>query len=72
LSRRNLRFAYWLCLNAGAATEWLDNTDWIERYAWFGAGEAQDLYGVSTLNRLQFDDGSLTALGRQYVGGRHS
>ena len=56
----------------GGATAWLDKTDWIERYAWFGSGRAGDLGGVSPLNRLQFDDGSLTALGRQYVSGRHS
>ncbi len=30
-----------------ATQEFMDNTDWVERYAWFGAME--DLQGVNTV-----------------------
>ncbi|KAL1760559.1 glycosyl hydrolase catalytic core-domain-containing protein [Schizophyllum commune] len=45
---------------------WMDETDWIERYAWFGA--MRDLQGVNADNALLDKDGDLTDLGQQYIG----
>lgn len=56
---------------SGATTKWLDNQPWVERYSWFGAGQGADMGGVNGYNRLQKEDGSLTALGWQYVFKRH-
>ncbi|KDQ55080.1 glycoside hydrolase family 128 protein [Jaapia argillacea MUCL 33604] len=44
----------------------MDNTDWVERYAWFGAME--NLQGVNPSNALMDSSGKITALGRQYIG----
>ncbi|KAL1407101.1 hypothetical protein Q8F55_006515 [Vanrija albida] len=56
----------------GQTTAWLDATDWIERFAWFGAvRNAYNLHGVHEFNRLMDADGELTALGHQYVQGGH-
>ena len=49
---------------------WMDETGWVERYAWFGAfrdDEANSWTGdvVSLLD----DDGGLTELGSVYMGG---
>ncbi|KAL1722008.1 glycosyl hydrolase catalytic core-domain-containing protein [Schizophyllum commune] len=49
-----------------ATQSWMDETDWIERYAWFGA--MRDLQGVNADNALLDKDGDLTDLGQQYIG----
>ncbi|KAJ9111606.1 hypothetical protein QFC22_006477 [Naganishia vaughanmartiniae] len=56
----------------GSTTKWLDSQSFIERYSWFGAGQAQDMGGVNGFNRLQYENGALTALGKQYVFKRHT
>ena len=47
-----------------AALPRLDKLDFVERYAWFSAGEKSAALGPSALLR---QDGSLTALGRYYA-----
>ncbi|KAK7045617.1 hypothetical protein VNI00_007450 [Paramarasmius palmivorus] len=44
----------------------MDETEWVERYSWFGA--LYDLQGVNTDNALMTPRGKLTALGEQYIG----
>ncbi|KAH8103620.1 glycosyl hydrolase catalytic core-domain-containing protein [Cristinia sonorae] len=44
----------------------MDNTDWVERYSWFGA--MRNLSGVNQWNALMTNDGHLTTLGKQYIG----
>ncbi|KAK0240738.1 glycoside hydrolase [Armillaria nabsnona] len=44
----------------------MDNTDWVERYAWFGA--MTDLQGVNQGNALMNSDGDINSLGKQYTG----
>ncbi|KII92629.1 glycoside hydrolase family 128 protein [Plicaturopsis crispa FD-325 SS-3] len=44
----------------------MDETDWVERYAWFGAME--DLQGVNQADALMDKSGKITALGKQYIG----
>lgn len=46
----------------------LDNTSWIFRYAYFGALPDDAMGGVSTVNKLINSDSSPTALGRKYLG----
>jgi len=43
----------------------MDRTDWVERYAWFGA--MKDLQGVNPHNALMDGYGKITELGRQYI-----
>ncbi|ODN97136.1 hypothetical protein I350_08116 [Cryptococcus amylolentus CBS 6273] len=51
-------------------TKWLDQQDWVIKYAWFGAvRDSEYLYGVSESNRLMDTSGALTALGKQYING---
>jgi len=46
--------------------DFMDKTNWVERYAWFGA--MKDLQGVNQDNALVDGRGRLTELGRQYIG----
>jgi hypothetical protein len=57
---------------AGKTTAWLDSLPFIERYSWFGAGQEKDMFAVNAFNRLQYEDGTLTPLGKQYVFKRHA
>lgn len=43
----------------------MDKTDWVERYSWFGA-MPQPV--VSPVNALLDKGGNITALGKQYIG----
>ncbi|EPQ55067.1 hypothetical protein GLOTRDRAFT_105905 [Gloeophyllum trabeum ATCC 11539] len=45
---------------------WMDNTDWVERYSWFGA--MRDMQGVNENNALMDTSGKINSLGRQYIG----
>ncbi|CAF1391356.1 unnamed protein product [Adineta steineri] len=45
----------------------LDATDWVERYAWFGASRHLDA-ALGSGNCLISDNGQLSELGRKYVG----
>ncbi|OJT10503.1 Alkali-sensitive linkage protein 1 [Trametes pubescens] len=49
-----------------ATQSFMDSTDWVERYAWFGAME--NLQGVNQENALMSTSGSITSLGEQYIG----
>ncbi|WWC99355.1 hypothetical protein V866_006256 [Kwoniella sp. B9012] len=50
--------------------EWLDQQDWVVKYAWFGnARNSEYLFGVYETNRLMDNSGALTELGKQYVNG---
>jgi len=49
---------------------WLDSTDFVERYAWFGAME--NMQGVNQDNALMDPQGDITALGEQYIGDSQS
>lgn len=45
------------------AMKWLDSTDYVVKYAWFGAAtNADNLHGVGEANRLLDAGGKLTAL----------
>lgn len=44
----------------------MDETDWVERYAYFGA--MRDLQGVNEANALMDEKGDITHLGLQYIG----
>lgn len=44
----------------------MDQTEWVERYSWFGA--MRDMQGVNEDNALMTDGGDINALGRQYIG----
>ncbi|KAK0383137.1 hypothetical protein NLU13_9050 [Sarocladium strictum] len=53
--------------------KYLDGKDWVQGYAWFGAFRQDDANewtgdGVSLLN----DDGGLTTLGAEYLGGEEN
>ena len=48
----------------------MDGTDYVERYAWFGA--FKDLQGVNEDDALMDLQGRITALGEQYIGGWNS
>ncbi|RXK37179.1 hypothetical protein M231_05548 [Tremella mesenterica] len=57
----------------GQVTQWLDKTDYVVAYSWFGAvRNAANLHGVHHFNRLMNEEGKLTPLGRQYVFGGHT
>lgn len=72
----------WACQNFNVADEqcslenivdfmnatqgFMDNTEWVERYAWFGAME--NLQGVNQDNALMDSSGRINALGEQYIG----
>ncbi|OCF73482.1 hypothetical protein I204_05323 [Kwoniella mangroviensis CBS 8886] len=50
--------------------EWLDQQDWVVKYAWFGnARNSEYLFGVYETNRLMDTSGVLTDLGKQYMNG---
>jgi len=44
----------------------MDKTEWVERYAWFGA--MRNLSDVNEANALMDKNGKITPLGRQYIG----
>ncbi|WWD22445.1 hypothetical protein CI109_106936 [Kwoniella shandongensis] len=49
---------------------WMDQQDWLVKYAWFGAARSSDfLYGVAETNRLIDQNGQITALGKLYMAG---
>jgi len=48
----------------------MDNADFVERYAWFGA--MRDMQGVNQYNALMDKSGKITALGAQYIGANAS
>jgi len=58
----------------GATTQWLDQTGYVERWAWFGAMKNVAATGVPATNGLLTSDGqSRTGLGNQYsIVGGHS
>jgi len=49
-----------------ATQGFMDATDWVERYAWFGAME--NLQGVNQDDALMDTSGNINSLGRQYIG----
>lgn len=49
-------------------TSFMDSTDWVFRYAYFGALPWDRLGGVNGVNRLINDDSSPSALGAKYLG----
>jgi hypothetical protein len=50
--------------------EWMDETEWVVRYAWFGAFREEDANGwTGDVVSLFDDDGGLTELGSVYMGG---
>ncbi|KAH9853697.1 glycosyl hydrolase catalytic core-domain-containing protein [Lenzites betulinus] len=49
-----------------ATQTFMEETEWIERYAWFGAMEY--LQGVNQENALMSSDGKINTLGQQYIG----
>ncbi|KAK0462613.1 glycoside hydrolase [Desarmillaria tabescens] len=49
-----------------ATQSFMDNTDWVERYTWFGA--MTDLQGVNQGNALMNSDRDINSLGKQYTG----
>ncbi|KAI0728769.1 glycosyl hydrolase catalytic core-domain-containing protein [Fomitopsis betulina] len=51
-----------------ATQAFMDATDWVERYAWFGA--MQHLQGVNSDDALMDSAGRINALGEQYIGAR--
>ncbi|WVQ80320.1 hypothetical protein IAT38_002425 [Cryptococcus sp. DSM 104549] len=56
----------------GQTTKWLDECDYVVKYAWFGAmRDANNLHGVHPFNRLMDEDGEITPLGYQYMYGGH-
>ncbi|KAK6969688.1 hypothetical protein R3P38DRAFT_3336814 [Favolaschia claudopus] len=46
----------------------MDNTDWIERYAWYGSKTPDAMHGVNTKNAMMNSSGIINALGTQYIG----
>ncbi|PPQ89472.1 hypothetical protein CVT25_011998 [Psilocybe cyanescens] len=53
-----------------ATQSYMDNADFVERYAWFGAME--NMQGINEDNALMDNNGKINSLGRQYIGGDHS
>ncbi|KAK6971874.1 glycoside hydrolase family 128 protein [Favolaschia claudopus] len=45
----------------------MDNTDWIERYAWYGSKTPDAMHGVNTNNAMMNSSGRINALGTQYI-----
>ncbi|KAH8828343.1 glycosyl hydrolase catalytic core-domain-containing protein [Flagelloscypha sp. PMI_526] len=56
-----------ISLFLNATQTWMDDTSWIERYSFFGAG-FDNLQGVNQDNAMLDSNDELTALGKQYVG----
>ncbi|KAG5641851.1 hypothetical protein DXG03_004110 [Asterophora parasitica] len=48
--------------------QWMDETEWVERYAWFGAMREDAMNDVNPDNALMDKEGKLNSLGRQYIG----
>ncbi|KAG7091005.1 hypothetical protein E1B28_010070 [Marasmius oreades] len=48
----------------------MDRTDWVERYSWFGS--MRDMQGVNSDNALMGHDGKITNLGLQYIGAKNA
>jgi hypothetical protein len=46
--------------------EFMDQSPYVERYAWFGAME--NLYGVNPADALMDSSGKINDLGKQYIG----
>jgi len=49
-----------------ATESFMDSTDWVERYAWFGA--MIDMSGVNQDDSLMDSTGKINTLGEQYIG----
>ncbi|CAL1701688.1 unnamed protein product [Somion occarium] len=49
-----------------ATQAFMDNTDWVERYSWFGA--MRDMSGVNQDDALMDNSGRINMLGQQYIG----
>ncbi|QRW20133.1 glycoside hydrolase family 128 protein [Rhizoctonia solani] len=45
--------------------EWLDQQDWVHRYAWFGAMKKPV---INNVNALMDASGTINDLGKQYIG----
>ncbi|KAK4686865.1 hypothetical protein P7C73_g3252, partial [Tremellales sp. Uapishka_1] len=57
----------------GQVTKWLDETEYVFKYSWFGAViDPANLHGVHLHNRLMDEQGEITPLGRQYICGGHA
>ncbi|KAF9268715.1 hypothetical protein L218DRAFT_977190 [Marasmius fiardii PR-910] len=48
----------------------MDQTEWVERYAWFGS--MRDLQGVNPDDALMDHNGKITNLGLQYIGAKNA
>ncbi|KAK7015637.1 hypothetical protein R3P38DRAFT_2543365 [Favolaschia claudopus] len=46
----------------------MDNTDWIERYAWYGSKTPDAMHGVNLKNAMMNSSGIINGLGTQYIG----
>ncbi|OCH93544.1 hypothetical protein OBBRIDRAFT_724588 [Obba rivulosa] len=80
--QKNLWVTEWACQNfnqansqcslqdivnfMNATQDFMDNTPWVERYAWFGAME--NLQGVNQEDALIDTSGTINTLGEQYIG----
>ncbi|KAF8916849.1 hypothetical protein CPB85DRAFT_1215960 [Mucidula mucida] len=51
----------------GQVTSWMDNTDWILNYCYFGA--MHDMFNVNYDNQLMGSDGGPNALGYRFING---
>ncbi|KAK7695626.1 hypothetical protein QCA50_000262 [Cerrena zonata] len=49
-----------------ATQAFMDTTDWVERYSWFGA--MKDMSGVNQDDALMDNSGRINTLGQQYIG----
>jgi len=49
-----------------ATQSFMDKTEWVERYAWFGV--MKDMQGVNEYDRIMDTNGKINALGLQYIG----
>ncbi|KAJ7882232.1 glycoside hydrolase [Mycena olivaceomarginata] len=47
--------------------EFMNQMEWVERYAWYGAKTAADMHGVNIKNAMMDTDGVINDLGRQYI-----
>jgi len=55
-----------IVLFLNATQSYMDSSDFVERYAWFGAME--NLQGVNQENALMDKNGKINDLGKQYIG----
>ncbi|KZV98775.1 hypothetical protein EXIGLDRAFT_831991 [Exidia glandulosa HHB12029] len=55
-----------ISLFMNTTVSFLESTDWVERYSWFGA--MTKLHGMNPLNALMNEDGHINTLGLQYIG----